>query len=363
MDVRLEAVSKSFGGVTAVNDIDLTIEEKEFVTLLGPSGCGKTTLLRMIAGLEKVSSGSIYFGDNLVNNVPPGARDVAMVFQNYALYPHFNVARNIGYGLKVRKVPKAEIKQRVHDVARVLEIEDLLDRKPRQLSGGQRQRVALGRAIVRDPFLFLMDEPLSNLDAKLRGTMRAELRRFHIKLEATTVYVTHDQLEAMTMSDKIAVIENGALQQFNTPQEIYNHPANTFVAGFIGSPPMNLLHGTLTRENGPAVVFGSVRHSLPPALHSAVSGCAEGKNLILGIRPQDISLNYPAAPEDLPAQVWLVELVGSEKLVDLSCADNLKLVAEIKAEQEITVDQVLGVHFNPSRLHLFDPETGNALRD
>lgn len=363
MDVRLKKVSKSFGSVTAVNDIDLTIREKEFVTLLGPSGCGKTTLLRMIAGLERVSSGSIYFGDDVVNNVPPGARDVAMVFQNYALYPHLDVARNIGYGLKVRKVPKAEITQRVLEVARVLEIEDLLKRKPRQLSGGQRQRVALGRAIVRNPFLFLMDEPLSNLDAKLRGTMRAELKRFHIKLEATTVYVTHDQLEAMTMSDKIAVINHGVLQQFNTPQEIYNRPANTFVAGFIGSPPMNLLHGRLIHEHDPAIILGAVRQPLPTALHEAVRDYADGKELIIGIRPQDISLNSYASPEDLPAKVWLVELVGSEKLVDLTCGDDLKLVAEIKAEQEIAVDQAVGARFNPSRLHLFDPESGRSLRD
>ena len=362
MDVRLDGVSKSFGSVVAVNEIDLTIEEKEFVTLLGPSGCGKTTLLRMIAGLEKVSRGSIYFGDNLVNNLPPASRDVAMVFQNYALYPHFNVSKNIGYGLKVRKTPKAEIQQRVGEVARILEIEDLLNRKPRQLSGGQRQRVALGRAIIRNPFLFLMDEPLSNLDAKLRVIMRAEIKRFHIKLETTTIYVTHDQLEAMTMSDKIAVINNGTLQQFTTPQEIYNRPANIFVASFIGSPPMNLLHGTLTHDKGPALIFGLDRQPLPPALHDAVRSCAEGKKLILGIRPQEISLNNPAAPEDLRAKVRLVELVGSEKLIDLSCSDDVKLMAKVKAEQEISVAQTLGVHFNPSRLHLFDPETGKALR-
>lgn len=363
MDVRLEKVTKAFGSVVAVNDIDLTIREKEFVTLLGPSGCGKTTLLRMIAGLEKVSGGSIYFGDRLVNNVRPGDRDVAMVFQNYALYPHFNVARNIGYGLKVRKTPKAEIERRVCEVARILEIENLLKRKPRQLSGGQRQRVALGRAIVRKPFLFLMDEPLSNLDAKLRVTMRSELKRFHIKLGATTIYVTHDQLEAMTMSDKIAVIDAGVLQQFTTPQEIYNRPANMFVAGFIGSPPMNFLAGTLSHENGPALDFGFTRQPLPAAVHSVVRDLPRGKKLILGVRPQDITLTNPARPEGLPAKVWLVELVGSEKLVDLSCGDDVKLMAEVKAEEDIAVEQTVGVRLNPERLHLFDPETGRSLRD
>jgi len=363
MSVRLEGVSMSFGPVVAVNDINMTIEEREFVTLLGPSGCGKTTLLRLISGLEKLSSGNIYFGDTLINDLTPGDRDVAMVFQNYALYPHFNVAKNIGYGLKVRKIPKAEIQRKVRETARILEIEDLLDRKPKQLSGGQRQRVALGRAIVRDPFLFLMDEPLSNLDAKLRITMRAELRRFHIKLGATTIYVTHDQLEAMTMSDKIAVINNGTLQQFSTPHEIYNRPANTFVAGFIGNPPMNLLKGTLSNENGPALVLGFARQLLPPALHATVRGFAEGKKLILGIRPQDISLNIPAASGDLPAKVELVELVGSEKLIVLSCNNEVNLMAEVKAEQEIAIDQTLGICFNPSQLHLFDPDTGKALRE
>jgi ABC-type sugar transport system ATPase subunit len=363
VDVRLDKVTKSFGSVAAVRDIDLTIREREFVTLLGPSGCGKTTLLRMIAGLEKVSGGCIYFGDHLVNNLRPGDRDVAMVFQNYALYPHFNVAKNIGYGLRVRKTPKAEIEQRVREVARILEIENLLKRKPRQLSGGQRQRVALGRAIVRNPFLFLMDEPLSNLDAKLRVTMRAQLKRLHLKLQATTIYVTHDQLEAMTMSDKIAVIDEGVLQQYTTPEEIYNRPANMFVAGFIGSPPMNFLEGVLTHENGPALIFGLSRQRLPAAVHAVVRDCPEGKKLILGIRPQDITLTNPAGPEDLPATVWLVELVGSEKLVDLSCGDDLQLMAEVKAEADIAVEETVGIRLNPARLHLFDPETGKALRD
>ena len=363
MEVSLQKVSKSFGALRAVKDIDLNISKQEFVTLLGPSGCGKTTLLRMIAGLEKVTSGSIYFGDKLVNDLRPGDRDVAMVFQNYALYPHFNVARNIGYGLRVRGASKADIERRVNEVARILEIESLLERKPRQLSGGQRQRVALGRAIVRDPFLFLMDEPLSNLDAKLRVTMRAELKRFHMELNTTTVYVTHDQLEAMTMSDKIAVIDGGVLQQFATPQEIYNRPANMFVAGFIGSPPMNLLAGTLAREDGPALDFGGVRQALPPAIHPAVGKCPDGKKLILGIRPQDITLSDTAAPGDLPARVWLVELVGSEKLVDLACDDDLKIMVEVKAEQDISVDQAVGIRFNPSRIHLFDPDSGMAMTD
>jgi len=248
-------------------------------------------------------------------------------------------------------------------VARILEIENLLMRKPRQLSGGQRQRVALGRAIVRNPFLFLMDEPLSNLDAKLRVTMRAELKRFHIKLQATTIYVTHDQLEAMTMSDKIAVIDAGMVQQFATPEEIYNRPDNLFVAGFIGSPPMNFLEGSLTHENGPALIFSFSRQPLPPTVHSAVRNCPEGKKLILGVRPQDIMLTNHAGPEDLPAKVWLVELVGSEKLVDLSCGDDVQLMAEVKAEADIAVEQTVGIRLNPSRLHLFDPETGKTLRD
>ena len=250
----------------------------------------------------------------------------------------------------------------MREVARILEIESLLERKPRQLSGGQRQRVALGRAIVRNPFLFLMDEPLSNLDAKLRVTMRAELKRFHMRLNTTTVYVTHDQLEAMTMSDKIAVINDGVLQQFATPQEVYNRPANVFVAGFIGSPPMNLLPGTLTHDGGPALILGSARQALPSAVHSAVRKCPEGKKLILGIRPQDISLCTAPTQEELPGKVWLVELVGSEKLVDLACGDAVKLMAEVKAEQNISVDQTVGVRFNPSRIHLFDPESGMAMR-
>ncbi len=245
MDVKLERINKSFGAVQVLKDIDLVFPSRKFVTLLGPSGCGKTTLLRMIAGLEPVTSGAIRFGDRVVNELAPRDRNIAMVFQSYALYPQMTVRRNLGYGLRVRKTPKAVMDAAVERVAGILEISHLLDRKPGQLSGGQRQRVALGRAMVRQPDIFLMDEPLSNLDAKLRVTMRAELRRFHLDFSATTIYVTHDQLEAMTMSDMIAVMHGGIVQQFGTPAEVYGQPANLFVAGFIGSPPMNLIAGEL----------------------------------------------------------------------------------------------------------------------
>ena len=253
MTIRLEHIFKSFGPVAVLKDVSLEFPEREFITLVGPSGCGKTTLLRILAGLESASSGAIWHGDTRVSDLAPGKRDVAMVFQSYALYPHMNVFGNIAYGLKVRGTPKPEIDARVREVANVLEIEHLLDRKPKALSGGQRQRVALGRAMVRKPWLFLMDEPLSNLDAKLRVTMRGELKRFHMRLETTTVYVTHDQLEAMTMSDKIAVMEHGVVQQYAAPDEVYNRPANTFVAGFIGSPPMNFIAGA-TLSGGEVVL-------------------------------------------------------------------------------------------------------------
>jgi len=323
VDVRLQKVTKFFGSVLAVKDIDLTVREKEFVTLLGPSGCGKTTLLRMIAGLEKVTGGGIYFGDNLVNNLPPGDRDVAMVFQNYALYPHLNVFKNIGYGLRVRRTPKAEIARRVREVARILEIENLLMRKPRQLSGGQRQRVALGRAIVRNPFLFLMDEPLSNLDAKLRVTMRAELKRFHIRLQATTIYVTHDQLEAMTMSDKIAVIDAGVLQQFATPEEIYNRPDNLFVAGFIGSPPMNFLEGTLTNEGGPALVFSFARQPLPPAAQRHRNTGKTGIRFPPGIRTSTPSRTCVKKPLPLLIQAGSPRQINQENRMGSYCVTGI----------------------------------------
>ncbi len=362
MDVRLDKVNKSFGALHVVKDVDLVVVDKEFITLLGPSGCGKTTLLRMIAGLESVTSGVILFGERIVNRVPPGQRDVAMVFQNYALYPHMRVFDNIAYGLRVRGTPKNEMRQRVTEVARILEIEHLLERKPRQLSGGQRQRVALGRAMVRNPKIFLMDEPLSNLDAKLRVTMRAELKRFHINLETTTIYVTHDQLEAMTMSDKVAVMSDGCVQQYGTPREVYDRPANLFVAGFIGNPPMNFVEGRLTRDPQPKLAVADSLITLPDGLGPALEGRPEGAPLVLGVRPPDVTLVPPGTSGALPAEVWLVELVGSEKLVDLSYADGKRICAEVRADAEVHLNDRVAAAVDPARIHLFDPASGLAIR-
>jgi len=358
MTIRLQNIHKSFGPVPVLKNVSLEFPEREFVTLVGPSGCGKTTLLRILAGLETAERGEIWHGETRVSDLAPGERDVAMVFQSYALYPHMNVFANIGYGLKVRGTPKAEIDRRVREVAKVLEIEHLLDRKPRQLSGGQRQRIALGRAMVRKPWLFLMDEPLSNLDAKLRVTMRGELKRFHMRLETTTVYVTHDQLEAMTMSDKIAVMDQGVVQQYATPEEVYNRPANTFVAGFIGSPPMSFVPhahldaGRLTLDCGPdgRIAIAS------PALARPRSGA-----VLLGVRPQDVAVHVAARPGTVPGAVTLVQLVGSEKLVDLAFGAEGRLTAEVKADVPLAAGQKVWLGFDAARLHLFDPESGRNL--
>jgi ABC-type sugar transport system ATPase subunit len=356
MDVSLEGINKSFGSVQVLKDINLVFQSRKFVTLLGPSGCGKTTLLRMIAGLEPVSAGLIRFGDRVVNELAPRDRNIAMVFQSYALYPQMTVRRNLGYGLRVRNTPKAEMDAAVDRVAGILEIGHLLDRKPGQLSGGQRQRVALGRAMVRQPDIFLMDEPLSNLDAKLRVTMRAELRRFHLDLKATTVYVTHDQLEAMTMSDMIAVMHAGVVQQFGSPAEVYGHPANLFVAGFIGSPPMNLIAGQLA--GGDALTFSA------PGLRLPLPGPAEGssREAVLGVRPQDLALVSDHEPASLRGRVWVVELVGSEKLVEVTYGARSRLTVQVRAETSVNVDDPVGVRFDPLRVHLFDAGSGVALR-
>ncbi|MEO7246008.1 MAG: ABC transporter ATP-binding protein [Rubrivivax sp.] len=361
MAIRLEHINKSFGSVQILRDVHLSFEEKEFITLVGPSGCGKTTLLRIFAGLESATSGDIYHGDRLVSHLAPGKRDIAMVFQNYALYPHMDVFHNVGYALKVRGVPKDQIRAQVHEVARVLELEQLLHRKPKQLSGGQRQRVALGRAMVRKPWLFLMDEPLSNLDAKLRVTMRSELKRFHLSLETTTVYVTHDQLEAMTMSDRIAVMDRGVIQQFGTPKEIYNRPANLFVAGFIGSPPMNVIEHVHV-DGGRVYARGSgAAYALPVASLERFGGDLAGRELVLGIRPQDARVDTQP-PACVPTgKIELIQLVGSAQLLDISLPGGVRLTAEVHADLPVRPGQEVGIEFEPSRVHLFDARTHRSL--
>ena len=359
MDVKLERINKTFGAVQVLKDIDLVFPSRRFVTLLGPSGCGKTTLLRMIAGLEPITSGAIRFGDRVVNDLAPRDRNIAMVFQSYALYPQMTVRRNLGYGLRVRGTPKPEIAAAVQRVAAILEIGHLLDRKPAQLSGGQRQRVALGRAMVRQPDIFLMDEPLSNLDAKLRVTMRAELRRFHLDLAATTIYVTHDQLEAMTMSDLIAVMHGGIVQQFGTPAEVYGKPANLFVAGFIGSPPMNFVHGEL-RTSGDQAAFVSRDFTLE--LPAKPAGSIDGTEVVLGVRPQDLALVPAGQAAQAQGSVWVVELLGSEKLVEVTLAEKRRMTVQVRADTPVTVEDAVGIHLDPNRVHLFDAKSGVALR-
>jgi ABC-type sugar transport system ATPase subunit len=350
-DVVVRGLSKSFGSNNVLKALDLLVPSKQFVTLLGPSGCGKTTLLRLIAGLERGNGGEILFGHNRVDHLPPGERNIAMVFQSYALYPTMDVARNIGYGLEVRRIPKPERSEKVNIVAKVLEIGHLLLRKPKQLSGGQRQRVALGRAMARRPDIFLMDEPLSNLDAKLRSVMRGELRRFHLDLGTTTIYVTHDQLEAMTMSDLVVVMNEGVVQQIGTPEEVYSKPANLFVAGFIGTPPMNLLPATIDNE------FLKVANtSLPIQISYDMP-----REVIIGIRPQEVSVVGSAEPGSIPGKVWMVELIGSERLIEVEIAPKLRITAEVRAKHRAAIDEHVGVRLDPTHLHIFDPVTGKAL--
>lgn len=359
MDVTLDKLAKSFGSVEVLKEVSLVFPSRKFVTLLGPSGCGKTTLLRMVAGLESVTAGTIRFGDQVVNGLAPRDRNIAMVFQSYALYPQMTVRKNLGYALRVRGTPKAEIDEAVNRVARILEIDKLLDRKPAHLSGGQRQRVALGRAMVRSPDIFLMDEPLSNLDAKLRVTMRAELRRFHLDLNATTIYVTHDQLEAMSMSDLVAVMNAGEVQQFGTPAEVYEQPANLFVAGFIGSPPMNFLEGKVTLSNGKPH-FTSPVVSLPiPHVGDLVK---PEQVLVLGIRPQDLEMQASSAKADITGNIWVVELLGSEKLAEVRLADKSRVRVQVRADAPLAVDDAVGVRVDISRSHLFDKATGKVIR-
>ncbi|AJY45125.1 ABC transporter ATP-binding protein [Martelella endophytica] len=355
--VCLEGIVKFYGALEVVRGIDLEVREKEFVVLVGPSGCGKSTTLRMIAGLEEISGGTLKIGERVVNRVAPKDRDVAMVFQNYALYPHLSVAENIAFGLRIRRTPKDEIKKSVADVAEVLGLTPYLERRPSDLSGGQRQRVAMGRAIVRRPDVFLFDEPLSNLDAKLRTQMRAEVKRLHNRLGVTSIYVTHDQVEAMTLADRIVVMNNGMIEQIGAPMDLFNNPANTFVAGFIGSPPMNQMDATvaLTPEGPVGVIADGTRVALPPleALRHF-----EGRKVVIGVRPEHVILGEGGRP--VPVELDLIETLGSEALLHTHVG-GVPFVAKVETHGRI--DHLKGVtafQFPPDLIKVFDAETGRA---
>jgi multiple sugar transport system ATP-binding protein len=395
-EVVLEHVGKVYpDGTRAVRDLNLDVDDKEFLVLVGPSGCGKTTALRMVAGLEDISEGEVRIGDRVVNRVPARDRDVAMVFQSYALYPHLTVRDNIGFGLQLRKMPKAEIKRRVNDAARILGLEDNLDRKPRNLSGGQRQRVAMGRAIVREPQAFLMDEPLSNLDAKLRVQMRAEIARIQRDLGVTTIYVTHDQTEAMTLGDRVAVMKKGELQQVAEPQVLYDHPTNLFVAGFIGSPAMNLLQGTLIGgEDGDLELdLGSQKLQIDRAVLNQRPALRDyfGRKVVAGIRPEDMedaALVTGADGTRLQSTADLVEAMGSDVLVHfvvdapqvvtddtkelardvgtdvlgaLEARPHTDMVARFSPRTRVRVGEPVTVQISIDRLHYFDPDSGLSI--
>ena len=356
------------GNVTAVKDFNLEIADKEFIVFVGPSGCGKSTTLRMIAGLEEISKGEMYIGDRLINDVPPKDRDIAMVFQNYALYPHMTVFDNMAFGLKLRKTPKAEIKQRVEEAAKILDISHLLNRKPKALSGGQRQRVALGRAIVREPKVFLFDEPLSNLDAKLRVAMRTEITKLHQRLQTTFIYVTHDQTEAMTMASRIVVMKDGFVQQVDTPQNLYDYPANLFVAGFIGSPQMNFFTVKLVKEgNDVAAVFGDNKIIIPPSkLAKFADEDYIGKEVYMGIRPENIhdeDVFIQAAPNAVvDCNVEVTELMGSETYLYLSTSGKEEnIIARVNPRTTSRAGQKVQIAFDVNHLHFFDKETETTL--
>ncbi|MGE3538981.1 MAG: ABC transporter ATP-binding protein [Candidatus Tectimicrobiota bacterium] len=362
--VTLRNLVKKFSDeVIAVNSVNLEIQDKEFVVLVGPSGCGKTTTLRMVAGLEDISSGEVFIGDRLVNDVPPKDRNIAMVFQNYALYPHMTVYKNMAFSLKLRRTPKDEIDRRVKAAADILGIGELLGRKPKELSGGQRQRVAVGRAIVRQPEVFLFDEPLSNLDAKLRVNMRAELIKLHERLDATMIYVTHDQVEAMTMGDRIVVMRNGFIQQVGPPMEVYNTPHNQFVAGFIGSPPMNFMDARLVQDNGGlAVDLKGLRLPLPGQRAKSVEAYTN-KNIIFGIRPEDIK---PAGEQQggtlapLSATVEVLEPLGPEIILELAC-QGYTFTARMDPHLRAKMHDKIDICFDMDRAHLFDAQTEQAI--
>jgi multiple sugar transport system ATP-binding protein len=362
--VFLENVVKKFGAVTAVNDVTLDIPDKQFTVLVGPSGCGKTTALRLVAGLEETTSGDIYIGDRRVNDVAPKDRDIAMVFQNYALYPHMSVYDNMAFSLKLKKYPRPEIDRRVKEAAGLLGIGQLLDRKPKQLSGGQRQRVALGRAIVREPKVFLMDEPLSNLDAKLRVQTRAEIKKLQARLQTTTIYVTHDQVEAMTMGDRIVVMRDGLVQQVDAPLNLYEKPTNMFVAGFIGSPAMNFVEAKLAQQNGSVVVDADAFKVEVPSDIAQHAREWVGKPVIFGIRPEDIQDRAYARDANpawaLRASVEVHEPLGSDVILYLATGPH-SIVARVDAHSQARMGQQAEVVFDMRKLHLFDPQTHRAI--
>lgn len=367
-EVILKNIGKSYdNGYEAVKNVNINIKDKEFVVLVGPSGCGKSTTLRMIAGLEEVSSGELYIGEKLVNDVAPKDRDIAMVFQNYALYPHLSVYENMAFALKLRKIPKAEIDVKVKEAARILDIEKVLDRKPKALSGGQRQRVALGRAIVRNPKVFLMDEPLSNLDAKLRTAMRTEITKLHKKLGTTFIYVTHDQVEAMTMADRIVIMKDGVIQQIDTPQHIYDNPDNMFVAGFIGAPQMNLIDCTISEEN--SIVYAKAK-DFKVALDKPKSDILKkngyiGKEVVLGIRPEDIHIEdiFIDNSQDtmFNATVEISELMGAEVYAYLNVGGK-SITSRFDSRYNVKYGQNLKLALDKNKVHLFDKETTNAIK-
>lgn len=362
--VILKNLTKKFDDVTAVNNVSSTIEDREFAVLVGPSGCGKTTTLRMIAGLEEITEGEIYIGDRLVNSVPPKDRDIAMVFQNYALYPHMNVYDNMAFGLKLRKTPKLEIQKRVTDTAKILKIEDLLKRKPKQLSGGQRQRVALGRAIVRDPKVFLMDEPLSNLDAKLRVQMRTEIAKLHQRLKATIVYVTHDQTEAMTMAEKIIILKDGIIQQTGKPQEVYDYPDNIFVAGFIGSPAMNFLDATVTNQmtfKGNIFELGITDRIKKIIKDNDLTG----KEVVIGIRPEDLEdssfVQDASRSNTITANIEVTEPMGAEIYVYID-VDGILVTARVNPKSKYISGDKGTIYVDIDKIHIFDKKTEKVYR-
>ncbi len=366
--LSLKHIYKKYpGGVTAVSDFCLEIKDKEFLILVGPSGCGKSTTLRMIAGLEEISEGELYIGDKLVNDIAPKDRDIAMVFQNYALYPHMSVFENMAFGLKLRKTPKEEIKRRVEEAARILDIAHLLDRKPKALSGGQKQRVALGRAIVRYPKVFLLDEPLSNLDAKLRASMRTELTKLHKSVGTTFIYVTHDQTEAMTMATRIVVMKDGLIQQVDTPQNLYDKPCNIFVAGFIGTPQMNFINSIVEKKNGEYYISfcgNTIKIPNDKYLNEKEENIIEeyvGKEIVAGIRPEclhdDPMYLEKFADSIIETDVEVTELMGAEIYLYLAAGEEQNLIARVASNSQARAGDKLKIALDPNKIHLFDKDT------